>query len=156
LHKTDQPQQVDISTHRSNGSRSTVDVDSRRADQESQLDVIQDHRTKGPSVAPTTNLSRFSRLAKKLKKTKCKGDAASIVCKNEKNMITFTDEEKALIVEMVGGSLRKLELDFPDDDAADRARRKLLLLRIVASLYADDRKQKPDTGSCSGARWSCF
>jgi hypothetical protein len=71
-------------------------------------------------------------------------------------MVSFTDDEKKLIVEMVGGSLRKLELDFPDDDAAARARRKLLLLRIIASLYADDRKQKPDTGSCTGSRWSCF
>jgi hypothetical protein len=116
--------------------------------------VIQDHRTKGP-FAPTTKFVSFQQACQEFeKKQSAKVTLRSQFAKRRK-MITFTDEEKALIVEMVGGSLRKLELDFPDDDAAARARRKLLLLRIVASLYADDRKQ-PVTGSRTGARWACF
>jgi hypothetical protein len=52
-------------------------------------------------------------------------------------MATYTDNEKALIVEMVIDRLQRLVLDFPEDGPA-RERQHQLLLRIVAGLDADD------------------
>jgi hypothetical protein len=52
-------------------------------------------------------------------------------------MATYTDNEQALIVEMVIERLGRLVVDFPEDGPA-RARQRVLLLRIVAKLDADD------------------
>jgi hypothetical protein len=52
-------------------------------------------------------------------------------------MATYTDNVKALIVEMVIERLRRLVVDFPENGPA-RARQRLLLLLIVAGLDADD------------------
>jgi hypothetical protein len=52
-------------------------------------------------------------------------------------MATYTDNVKALIVEMVIERLRRLVVDFPENGPA-RARQRLLLLRIVAGLDVDD------------------